>query len=72
MQFFKITYFNVAEGNCASFAPSLGAAEAILACVRRTGEADPEHPSAVVRVEIPTDKEGMLRWLNLNCNRENH
>lgn len=69
MKLYKITYWDVNEGTCIEWAGTIEAAKRRVKDLKAdlTPEADPEWKPH----DVPTDKDGLLAWLGLYCNREN-
>lgn len=72
MKIYRCTYADPHEGNVVSWHPSKVLADAYLKTMQdenRGGETS--ILDEVVAVDIPTDKKGLIAWLNRNLIRDN-
>lgn len=76
MKLYKVTWNHPDEGKCVHWAGSKTEAERALRSAindlgKETDYQETGGPTSINAVEIPTDKEGLLKWLNTWFDREN-
>lgn len=76
MKIYKTYWQDASEGFCQSWHPSMREADRALVARRRehkdrTGSKDDPEPMGVDVVNVPTDKQGLIGWLNTNFSRDN-
>jgi hypothetical protein len=71
MRFYRLNHGDANLGNAVTWFASERAAKQELARLRETGELDTSYPSSIDLVNIPTDKAGLLDWLNANLTTDN-
>lgn len=64
MRVHRLQHGDASHGNVVAWFPSKREAQHALARLRREGELDATYPVSLEPVDIPTDKAGLLRWLN--------
>lgn len=58
--------YQTADGVFLKWGETRAAADALAANLRRDG-----HQAGVRKVEVPTDRAGLVQWLNINYNSDN-
>ncbi len=69
MKIYQVTLHDPHEGTCYAWAGSKRAGEKMLAAMKRDMECDGS--GEVEQIDMPTDKQNLIGWLNRNFTRDN-
>jgi len=71
MRIWKAFHETASEGCILVWCASKRDAKQLLAMARKSSEPDEFEPSGFEPVDIPTKKQDLIRWLNIQFNRDN-
>lgn len=71
MKVYRVMIYDRDEGMTLTWFGNKRVAEKVLRDAQAERDEPAVGPEGVEEVNIPTDKEGLLRWLNANFNRDN-
>lgn len=70
MKIYRACFHDADEGTCVSWHASKREAERALRELQ-AGRETPQGVEDVARIDLPTDRAGLLSWLNRNLNHDN-
>lgn len=71
MKLWRVNVYEPFEGCCVSWHSSKEKAATFLKSEQSEREFEAAGPEGIEEVTIPTDKAGLIDWLNRNLNRDN-
>jgi hypothetical protein len=71
MKVIRLSYWDSDNGCCLSWHRNKSEAEKHLSHLSEDGRLNGDGPTTIKTVEIPTDKDGLIDWLNANFDTDN-
>lgn len=71
MKLWRCNFYDADQGQLVSWHPSREAARRDLARMQAERPVDPSGPEGIQEEHIPTDKKGLIEWLNANLSSDN-
>jgi hypothetical protein len=71
MKIYKCVFCDAMNGSCVSWHPNKRGADAELTALRLGRGEGAAGPEGVSLVDVPTDKRGLIEWLNTNLTTDN-
>jgi hypothetical protein len=71
MRLYRLNFYDSHRGCLVSWHPSLRAAEREFARLKRKRQDDVSGPEGIHVVDVPTNKVGLLAWLNAHFDTDN-